>query len=86
MGRPEARVAAQQTLRQLADSGVEGVLTAEDRDAMLRAPEVDEPPPVGVVPDNCALSDIELVVVLGGDGSILRAAEVVRDVEVPCWE
>ena len=83
MGRPEARVAAQQTLRQLADSGVEGVLTAEDRDAMLRAPEVDELPPVGVVPDNCALSDIELVVVLGGDGSILRAAEVVRDVEVP---
>lgn len=83
MGRPEARVAAQQTLRQLADSGVEGVLIAEDRDAMLRAPEVDELPPVGVVPDNCALSDIELVVVLGGDGSILRAAEVVRDVEVP---
>ncbi|PWS20839.1 NAD kinase, partial [Enterococcus faecium] len=35
------------------------------------------------VPDNCALSDIELVVVLGGDGSILRAAEVVRAVEVP---
>ncbi len=83
MGRPDARIAAQQTLRQLADSGVEGVLTAEDRDAMRAAPEVGELPPVGVVPDNCALSDIELAMVLGGDGSILRAAEVVRDVEVP---
>ncbi len=29
------------------------------------------------------LSDIELVMVLGGDGTILRAAEIVRDYDVP---
>lgn len=83
MGRGDARIAAEQTLRQLDASGVRAVLTREDRDAMDSAPEVGRLPRVDVVPDDCSLSDIELVMVLGGDGSILRGAEVVREVDVP---
>ena len=43
----------------------------------------DEPVPVQVVHESVALIDIELGVVLGGDGSILRAAEMVRHTSVP---
>lgn len=43
----------------------------------------DEPVPVQVVHESVALIDIELGVVLGGDGSILRAAEMVRRTSIP---
>lgn len=83
MGRPEARIAAEQTLRQLHDAGVRPVLTREDREAMVQAEDLGELPPVDVIPTTCGLSELELVMVLGGDGSILRGAELVREVDVP---
>ena len=39
--------------------------------------------PVDVLHDHVQLPDVELVMVLGGDGTILRAAELVREVDVP---
>ena len=39
--------------------------------------------PVEVLHDHVQLPDVELVMVLGGDGTILRAAELVREVDVP---
>lgn len=39
--------------------------------------------PVEILHDHVRLPDVELVMVLGGDGTILRAAELVREVDVP---
>jgi NAD+ kinase len=39
--------------------------------------------PVEVLHDHVQLPDVELVMVLVGDGTILRAAELVREVDVP---
>jgi NAD+ kinase len=39
--------------------------------------------PVEILHDHIQLPDVELVMVLGGDGTILRAAELVREVDVP---
>lgn len=39
--------------------------------------------PVEILNDHVELQDVELVMVLGGDGTILRAAELVREVDVP---
>ena len=36
-----------------------------------------------ILHDHVQLADVELVMVLGGDGTILRAAELVREVDVP---
>ena len=36
-----------------------------------------------ILHDHVQLPDVELVMVLGGDGTILRAAELVREVDVP---
>jgi NAD+ kinase len=39
--------------------------------------------PVEILHDHVRLPDVELVMVLGGDGTILRAADLVREVDVP---
>lgn len=83
MGRAEARVAAEQTVQQLHDAGLQPVLTEDDRRALADATDDQAMPTVDLLPTDCALKDLELVMVLGGDGSILRAAELIRDVDVP---
>lgn len=83
MGRAEARLAAEQTVQQLHEAGLRPVLTEEDRRALADATNGQSMPPVDLLPADCELKDLELVMVLGGDGSILRAAELIRDVEVP---
>jgi NAD+ kinase len=79
MGRQAAVQAAEDVVLGLAAAGLQPVflgdrseaLSAEARAALVLA---DEEYP---------LTDAELVVVLGGDGTILRAAEVVRGSDVP---
>ena len=81
MGRQEAKDAARASCLQLHDAGLVPVVSRDDLEA-LRA---DEAPlaPVEVIEEDVSLREIELVMVLGGDGSILRAAELVRNVDTP---
>lgn len=73
VGRKEARDAARQACTQLYEEGLAPVMTRSDLETLSE--NWDEPVPVQVVHESVALIDIELGVVLGGDGSILRAAE-----------
>ncbi len=72
-GRPPIADAARRVVRRLQEAGVEVRVSAEEaRDIGL----------TGVVVGGSA-EGVELVLVLGGDGSILRAAETARDCGVP---
>ncbi len=67
-------------------SGAEVVVTNEDRDAILAAggPAVDAAVTV-VDSDEHAADGADVVVVLGGDGTVLRAAELARGSEAPLF-
>lgn len=80
-GRLEARNAARSVCAQLHAAGLVPVMNREDLEALTENWEV--PVPVAVVHEDVALKDIELGVVLGGDGSILRAAEKIRHTLIP---
>ncbi len=72
MGRPEATETARTTARRLLDAGIE---------VRVPSPEADGLPSLGVVPVAAvpgAASGCELVVVVGGDGTLLRGAELAR--------
>jgi NAD+ kinase len=65
-------------------AGAVPVLAADDRDELAAADATD----VDVLADRpgdagIPVEDIELAIVLGGDGTILRAAELVRDGTAP---
>ncbi|MEH0108925.1 NAD kinase [Tersicoccus sp. MR15.9] len=80
-GRPDAVDATVATARQLQDEGLAAVLTRTDRDALADAGveiECGE-----ILNEHVSLADIELGMVLGGDGTILRSAELVRHSAVP---
>ncbi|MDR7374039.1 NAD kinase [Kocuria rhizophila] len=80
-GRPEAKDAARQSCAQLHSAGLVPVLSRPDLEALC-ADGLDMSP-VEILEEDVALKDIEIVMVLGGDGSILRAAELVRGVDTP---
>lgn len=70
----------------LLDAGAEVVVTEEDRDAILAR---GGPPMQGdvivVASDPSAADGADVVVVLGGDGTVLRAAELARATEAPLF-
>ncbi|SDQ51216.1 NAD kinase [Quadrisphaera sp. DSM 44207] len=76
-GRAEAVVAAQQVVRLLDDAGLHPVLLDEEAQDIPGCDLVER------VPVDGATDDLELVLVLGGDGSVLRAAELVHGSDVP---
>ena len=82
-GREDAISAALQATRILAEEGLVSVMLEQDV-AAIRAAAGDTP---GFAPEalgvDCELEDITLGLVLGGDGSVLRAADFVRGYEVP---
>lgn len=80
-GREEARRAARAACRQLFEAGLTPVMERADLESLQEGWE--KPVPVRVVRETVALVDIELGVVLGGDGSILRAAEKIRHTQIP---
>ncbi len=79
-GRPEAVATATELLERLVAAGFCPVMLASEADDI---PHVDEL--VTVADGTGVVDEVELVVVLGGDGTILRAAELVRGRHVPLW-
>ena len=76
-GRPAIAEAARHAAQRLREAGVEvRVLAQEARDVGLTGVQVHDDGPG-------AARDTELVLVLGGDGTILRAAELARAAAVP---
>ncbi len=81
-GRQDSLDAGVQVCRQLLSAGVVPVLSEDERrDLLAAAPDLDA---VAVLGDEVQASDLELVIVLGGDGTILRAAELVRGARRRC--
>ncbi|MDO5634891.1 MAG: NAD kinase [Micrococcus sp.] len=84
-GRQDAITAALQSAAMLSQAGITPVMLAEDI-AVVRSTSssedlaVFEPETLGL---ECTLGEIHLGLVLGGDGSVLRAAELVRGSAVP---
>ncbi|MEY4390462.1 MAG: hypothetical protein RLZZ400_205 [Actinomycetota bacterium] len=87
-GREDALLASQEVCAQLLAAGITPVMTKDglaDTKAFSKnhvAPNhsIDQVAELGV---NAQLADLEVVMVLGGDGTILKAAEVVRDSATP---
>ncbi len=77
-GRTEAKDAARKVAHWLSAAGIEVRVLAGEVDG------VDFGPTAWIVPDDRhAVDDCELVVVLGGDGTLLRGAELARAADVP---
>ncbi len=80
-GRDDSLAAAVSVCRQLQDAGLTPVLTLDEYDDLLRFyPDL---PPVAMLGSQVQISDVEIVIVLGGDGTILRAAEIIRGGSAP---
>lgn len=80
-GRQESLDAAVTVSRQLLAAGVTPVMTAAEHDDVLaHAPELAA---MAVLGKDLTVSDVELAIVLGGDGTILRAAELTRGCAAP---
>jgi NAD+ kinase len=85
--REEAIAAAAVTFEQMIAGGITPVISAADladfkkitTDSLL-AQVISKLKTLEV---DCQISELELVVVLGGDGTILKAAEIVRDHSIP---
>ena len=81
-GREDSMVAAREACAQLYGSGLAPVMQATQRaDLEARFDGLDHP--TEILGQDVRLDEVELVMVLGGDGTILRASELVRDVDVP---
>ena len=80
-GRPDTVAAALRVVGALTAAGARPVLSPEDRDDLMAVdPRFAD---VAVLGRDVPLSELELAIVLGGDGTILRAAELVRDGSAP---
>lgn len=80
-GRTESLNAAVEVCRQLLAEKIFPVATAEERaDILAYAPDLQG---IRVLHDQVPIGDLELAIVLGGDGTILRAAELTRGSSAP---
>ncbi|MGE3194087.1 MAG: NAD kinase [Microbacteriaceae bacterium] len=79
-GRADSLEAGVQVCRQLLEAGLTPVISSDEvADIMAVAPELN----VVVLGVDVASHELELVIVLGGDGTILRAAEIARGCDAP---
>ncbi|TPW74888.1 NAD kinase [Schumannella soli] len=80
-GRADSLEAGLLVCRQLIDAGITPVVS-DDEQADLRAadPTLTQ---LALLGRDVAIGDLELVIVLGGDGTILRAAEIARGGSAP---
>lgn len=80
-GRADSVDAARRVVEALRGAGARPVVTAEDHDLLTRVDPVFAS--VAVLDDAVTVEELELALVLGGDGTILRAAEIVRGCAAP---
>jgi NAD+ kinase len=80
-GRSDSMDAAIAVCRQLIADGLTPVLSADEYASMLA--EAPDLVPITLLGDTVTIGDLELVIVLGGDGTILRAAEIARGCSAP---
>lgn len=78
--RDEAVAATVDVVSSLLAAGVVPVLDAQDRREFAPHIDVESTAELG---DGVELADLEVAIVLGGDGTILRAAELLRGSECP---
>jgi NAD+ kinase len=79
--REDTVIAAERVVAALRGAGAQPVLAPDDRDDLVAAcPPLTDVPILG---RDVPVAEIELAIVLGGDGTILRAAELVRDGTAP---
>ena len=79
--RADTVAAAERVVAALREAGARPVMAPDDRDELVALePSFADVAVLGV---DVAVADIELAIVLGGDGTILRAAELVRDGRAP---
>ncbi len=80
-GRQDSLDAGIAVCRQLIAAGLTPVLSDDEfDDIMAAAPDLR---PITMLGDAVQIGDLELVIVLGGDGTILRAAELARGCSAP---
>ncbi|PVE61889.1 NAD kinase [Microbacterium testaceum] len=72
--------AAERILTAVRSAGATPVVSAEDRPELAERLSLDGVATLGV---DVSIEDVELAIVLGGDGTILRAAEIVRGGTAP---
>ena len=86
-GRPEAVSAALETCEQLVSSGITPVMTIDElmecKEKVTSGAQLTAINAVQELGADCSLEELELVMVLGGDGTILKAAEIVREAQTP---
>lgn len=81
-GRTDSLDAAVTVCQKLIAAGAVPVLdTTERADLLASSPELSRH--LGILGDGVDADELELVIVLGGDGTILRAAELVRGCSAP---
>ncbi|WFR85165.1 NAD kinase [Arthrobacter sp. Y-9] len=81
-GREESLKAAREACLELTASGLIPVMNPAERQDMEDY-FGDRDTPTEILGQDCDLDGIELGMVLGGDGTILRAAEMVREINIP---
>jgi NAD+ kinase len=79
--RDDTVAAAQRVVSALREAGARPVLSADDRDEL--GDSLASLGPVHTLGADVRVQDVELAIVLGGDGTILRAAELVREGTAP---
>jgi NAD+ kinase len=80
-GRADSLDAAVQVCRQLSEAGIRPVLYGDEYvEVLAAAPDLA---PIDLLGEQVHIPELELVIVLGGDGTILRAAELTRGCPVP---
>jgi len=81
-GRPDSLEAAATVCEQLIAAGAVPVLARDERsDLLASSPALNDH--IAILGDTVSTADLELVIVLGGDGTVLRSAEVVRGCSAP---
>jgi len=81
-GRPDSLEAAATVCEQLIAAGAVPVLARDERsDLLASSPALNGH--IAILGDTVSTADLELVIVLGGDGTVLRSAEVVRGCSAP---